>query len=364
MTQYRAAIGGRQKAKDGFSQEPVGFSLLELLVAMAIFMVVAGAAFSLFAPSKQEFQQQEGSAGLNIGLRNAMAKLELDLANAGTGYYVGANIPGFPVGVTVVNNPSGTGCHAAGTTTYTANCFDTLNIIAVDSSVPPTHVDGSGTSCSSVTSSIIFADAASGLTLAQTAANYKTGDQLLAVTANGSQMSSFILTADGQVTGNKIQLQHHPSNSDGTNAPADDPLGITTHANNKLGITFCTSDWILKLNPVTYEADTSDPNDPKLVRVQGGQNVTVMDQVIGFRVGAAIWNSSLGTTSETYNYDASTYDNPYDFTLIRSLRISLIARTAPSADPQYVFRNSFDNGPYQVQGISVVVNPRNLSMND
>jgi hypothetical protein len=43
--------------------------------------------------------------------------------------------------------------------------------------------------------------------------------------------------------------------------------------------------------------------------------------------------------------------------------VSLIGRTSPSnADSE--FRNSFDNGRYQVQGIAVVVNPRNMSMND
>jgi hypothetical protein len=75
-----------------------------------------------------------------------------------------------------------------------------------------------------------------------------------------------------------------------------------------------------------------------------------------------------------YNYDASTYDvnnispPPYDsaymFSLVRSVRVSLIARTKPSTDPSFTFRNPFDGGPYQVQGASVVVDPRNLSMND
>lgn len=354
--------GGLTKTAKG-TRAAAGFSLLELLVAMAVFLVVAGAAFSLFTPQQTQFHQQEQNAGLNIGLRNTMTKLQLDLTNAGTGYYVGANIPGFPVGVTLVNNPSGTGCHTSGTTTYTANCFDTLNIIAVDPSVPPIHPDGGG-GCSSVTSSTIFTDAAPGLTLAATAANYKSGDQILLLLGNGSKISSFILTANATVSGSYVELQHNASNADGTNAPADDPLGITTHANSKLGVTFCTPDWLLKLQPITYEADASNANDPKLVRVQGGSTVTLMDQVIGFRVGAAIWNSSSSSTSATYNYDASTYYNAYDFTLIRSLRISLIARTPPSTDPGYAFRNSFDSGPYQVQGISVVVNPRNLSMND
>jgi hypothetical protein len=99
-----------------------------------------------------------------------------------------------------------------------------------------------------------------------------------------------------------------------------------------------------------------------------------MDQVIGFKVGATIWNSITSTMKTQYNYDASTYDvnnispPPYDsaymFSLVRSVRVSLIARTQPSTDPSFTFRNPFDGGPYQVQGASVVVDPRNLSMND
>jgi hypothetical protein len=55
---------------------------------------------------------------------------------------------------------------------------------------------------------------------------------------------------------------------------------------------------------------------------------------------------------------------PYDFSAVRSVRTSIIARTPPSSDPNYPFRNSFDGGAYQILGASVVVNPRNLSMND
>ncbi|MGH9397879.1 MAG: PilW family protein [Terriglobia bacterium] len=368
MNTIRPCTNPNRVSGNVICSESSGFSLIELIVAMAVFLIIAGAAFDLFSRQQAQFHQQEGDAGLNIGLRNAITKLELDLANAGTGYYMGANIPGFPVGVTLVNNPTGAGCNPTHSTTYTAACFDTLNIIAVNSSVAPIHADGPG-GCSSTTSSTIFADAAPGLSLSETAANYSSGDQILLVTGNGSRISSFILTSGGSVSGNYVALEHNASNSDGTNSSSDDPLGITTHDNSKLGVTFCASDWVLKLAPITYQADASDPNDPKLVRVQGGNTVTVMDQVIGFRAGATLWNSATQTTSETYNYDASTYDdgtNPdaYDFTLIRSLRISLIARTKPSVDPKYVFRNTFDQGRYQVQGVSVVVNPRNLSMND
>ena len=55
---------------------------------------------------------------------------------------------------------------------------------------------------------------------------------------------------------------------------------------------------------------------------------------------------------------------PYNFNLVRAVRFSLIGRTTPNTDTVYTYRNTFDQGPYQVQGMAVVVNPRNLSMND
>ena len=66
-----------------------GFSLLELMVAMAILLLVSASAFILFSHQQTNANQQQGLVGLNIGIRNAIAQLQLDLANAGTGYYVG-----------------------------------------------------------------------------------------------------------------------------------------------------------------------------------------------------------------------------------------------------------------------------------
>jgi len=42
----------------------------------------------------------------------------------------------------------------------------------------------------------------------------------------------------------------------------------------------------------------------------------------------------------------------------------LIGRTNPSGNVDEKFRNTFDQGPYKIQALSVVINPRNLSMND
>lgn len=358
-----------QKASPRGADE--GFSLLELLVATAVFTIVSAAAFSLFNQQQTSALKGNAQVGLNVALRNATAQLQMDLVNGGTGYFQGANIPAWPVGVTIVNNVVSTGsCYNSTTLTYGSNCFDSLNVIAVDASTPPIHVDGSGSNCSSTTSSIAFGDPASGQTASQTAAYFHSGDEILFLSSSGSLLDAVVLTQNGSAAGNKVQLQHNPTGASGTNAT--DPLGITTHANNKLGTQFCSTDWILRLAPIMYSVDASPPSDPKLIRTVGlgGTPVTVMEQVIGFKVGATIWNSGLDTVSTQYYYDASQYgnviagDQAYNFTLVRSIRISLIGRTAPSSNPSYTFRNSFDNGPYQVQGSALVVNPRNMSMND
>lgn len=96
----------------------------------------------------------------------------------------------------------------------------------------------------------------------------------------------------------------------------------------------------------------------------------VMDQIIGFKAGGTIWNSPTGAVPAditSYNYDASTYtnsianDTAYNFSALLAVRVSLIGRTAPATTANYVYRNSFDGGPYQVQGTAVVVNPRNMN---
>jgi prepilin-type N-terminal cleavage/methylation domain-containing protein len=370
------------------------FSLLELLVAMSIFLIVGASSLLLFSRLEATETQQQGVAGLNIGIRNATAQLQLDLANAGTGYYVGANIPSWPVGVTLVNNvpPAGTSCYSTTTDSYTTNCFDQLNILTAASSIVyppinPTNQSGVNlpSNCSDTSTGVAYGQAATGLSLTATAAKYSVGDQLLFLNGKGSKMTAVVLTQTPTVAnGLAVQFTFNPTNSDGTNTgtnwQTNDPLDIAAcnggpcPTPNSFARQYCGGDWILKLAPISYYVNASNPSDPQLVRRQGGNTVAVMDQVIGFKVGATIWNSIADTMKTQYNYDASTYNlnnsnpPPYDsafmFSLVRSVRVSLIGRTAPNPDPSFTFRNAFDGGPYQVQGASVVVNPRNLSMND
>ena len=89
--------------------------------------------------------------------------------------------------------------------------------------------------------------------------------------------------------------------------------------------------------------------------------VSLANQIIGFKVGATL--TSGATDTSTYNFDSSTFGSGsgYDFTQVHSVMVSMIGRTTPNPDPTFVFRNSFDGGPYQIQGVSVVVNPRNMN---
>jgi prepilin-type N-terminal cleavage/methylation domain-containing protein len=366
-------------------QAQSGFSLIEVLISMGIFLTICGAAFTLFNKEQTTYLRQQGQVGINISLRNATAQLQMDLSNAGTAYFQGANIPAWPVGVTIVNNvvASGTTCYNAVSFTYTSKCFDALNIIAGadPSAYPPinsTDVTGGGGSgnCTDTSTGTAYGQAAPGLTLIQTAAGYLTGDSILFLTSNGKKMTSVVLTGNPVVAGSAVVFAFNGTRLDGTNTLAHDPLDITACDNltcptpNNFGNQFCGGDWILKLAPITYQVDSSNSTNPKLTRTSNGVTSIVMEQVIGFKVGATTWNNATDTVSTQYNYDASTYSNnvagdqAWNFTLVRSLRMSLIGRTTPNVNPQYLFRNPFDNGPYQVEGMSIVVNPRNLSMND
>jgi hypothetical protein len=156
-----------------------------------------------------------------------------------------------------------------------------------------------------------------------------------------------------------------------TNAPA-----------GELTDTFGSGDWIVRLVPIFYTVnaayvDSQGNSDPQLVRTQSGVSSSLMDQVISFKVGAALWNNENTSTFE-YNYNAASYATgsnsipaPYQYNLIRSVRVSIIGRTEPtqansSTDSRnfHPFQNAFDGGYYSIRGDSIIVDPRNLTMNN
>jgi hypothetical protein len=359
----------------------VGFSLLELMLGVSMFLVVGGAAFLLFRQAVPVYTQQQNLANVNIGVQNAVSQLQQDLVNAGTGYYTGANIPSWPVGVTIVNQSDTASCVTGTTYTYTAACFDTLNIITSDPNTPPQHLaTGTNTNSASVltlyTPSITTAAQATAL-----AALYRANDELLIVSSSGLSMATITLTQNGSASGTTVTLHYNstnslinvsPPNNLPLNTVANDPLGITTHSayvDNNAAVfspgNYGNSDWILRLQPITYQVDvTTNPANPTLDRIQGGVTNVLAQQIIGFRVGASLWNDTHNTDAQQYSYQASAFGTGYDFTIVRSVRVSIIGRTTPGATGIYNYQNSFDGGPYRVLGAAVVVNPRNLSMAD
>jgi prepilin-type N-terminal cleavage/methylation domain-containing protein len=408
-----------------------GFSLLELTIAMVIFVAVSSIAFSLFNQQQKSSKILQGQTALNVALRNAAAELQMDLASAGSGYFPAMNMPSWPVGVTIVNNmnTSGTACNNAANQTYGVACFDQINILTAatpnansascvpGSCYPVIYATGTNangncsyTYVSGLGSATAYGQAAvvngTTWTLAQTAAEFQSGNQLLFLNNAGTKFTTVVLTANPTVSSsnNAVQFTFNSTNSDGsTNSAANDPLDIafcdgwylsnagSCANNNKLTDQFCSTDYIIKLSAVTYQvcagpgspspcdqtSNSPDITDPKLVRIQNGVMNVVMEQVIGFRVGAALINGGTGTelqvgdsVTTSYNYVAKTYTDggssyasPWNFSLVRSVRVSLIGRTAPS-NTDNEFQNAFDQGHYQVQGIAIVVNPRNMSMND
>jgi type II secretory pathway pseudopilin PulG len=398
-----------QKAK--WSRKANGFTLLEFLVAMSVFIVVTGAVFTLFRKDDPLFGQQQNMVGVNLALSNAVTQMEVDAVNAGTGYYSGTNIPNWPVGLTIQNSaPTAGTCGDNTTYTYGSTCFDTLNIITVDPNTAPQHlgtlgnnVDTSGGAGNPATSSMVLYTPTVTTSAQATAlaGSYKSGDELLLLKVDGSQMTTIVLNANGSASGTTVTLSFKTTfggaTNAGTNSLANDYLGITTNTgaadnpHTQLGVIYGNSDWILRLQPITYKIDTSNSSNPKLVRQKGSNTDVVAEQVIGFRIGASLWNdshdtdlatstlpvtcagssdsASAATTYYSYNYNACSYGAAngasYDFSIIRSIRISIIGRTPPNSSGTAVtFRNTFDQGPYRIQGLSVVINPRNLSMTD
>jgi Tfp pilus assembly protein PilW len=360
-----------------------GFSLLELMLAISMFVVVGGAAFLLFRQAVPVYTQQQNLAGVNIGVQNAVAQLQQDLVNAGTGYYAGSNIPSWPVGVSIINQSDTSSCVTGSPWVYSSACFDQLNIITSDPNTAPQHVQTLNTNTATT---LIIPTTLTGLALTTLAGRYAVNDELLLVSGSGLSMTTIRLSQVGSVVNgtSNIQLTFYSTNTDGTNTVANDALGITTHATTLdngsavFGVSFGASDWLLRLQPITYQVDTTNAANPVLERVQSGTTNVLAQQIIGFRVGASMWNHTSDTDSTftdgtPYNYQACSYGTNgcsggtgtgYDFTLVRSVRVSIIGRTTPGATGIYNYQNSFDGGPYQVMGAAVVVNPRNLSMAD
>jgi Tfp pilus assembly protein PilW len=324
----------------------MGFTMIELLVAMAVFMVIAGAAFALFRQNTNLFTDQQNQVGLNISLRNALAQMQADSVNAADGYYQLSSTD-WPIGITINNVATG---------------YDTLNIITAGS-VPAQLPAGTCVTTTSGSATIVVPAGQTGSTYA---AQFTAGREVLFINGVGNQLTTGMLTATGTSSGANVTLAYSATAATGINTAANDPLGITTQAldpsdNDQLSDQFCqaTGDWVILLSTTTYTVNGSN----QLTRTVSGSTPDIIaDNIISFKVGASTYinTGTGGTSTSSYRYDAPAYK----VNLIRSVRVSVIGRTPPNQYSGSSFANSFDGGNYKIQALSLVINPRNLTMND
>jgi prepilin-type N-terminal cleavage/methylation domain-containing protein len=340
-----------------------GFSLLELAVAMAVFLVVSSAAFSLFSRHETLLGQEQGMSGLNIGLRNALSQLQMDVVNAGSGVIQGPNVPAWPVGVTIINsNPTTAQCNPSSTNpaTYTAACFDQLNVVTVDTTTPPIQPTNSCSTGEFDTSgstpllaTVANPPTGTALTAAQVAAKYFSGDKILFVQGTSPYMyTTAVLTSNGSTSGSSVKLTFNPTLAGGTNSPgtppANDPISMTVNAPaSELTNLYCSSDFVLRMLPITYSVNVTNASDPQLTRTQAGATSVVMDQVIGFKVGAAWRNNNISQSTVSTNYETVTYISGTPFPSDGSWTNQTIA---------------INNADYVVTSVSPSTNPPTLTL--
>jgi len=335
-----------------------GFTLIELMVAMTVFLVIGGAAMSLFRSHADLYSTQQAEVGLNMSLRNALSQIQMDAVQAGNGFFIGGatNISNTPIGVTITNN---------------AGSFDSLTLI--QASTPAVQL--SGAACVLTTSGTATLAATAGVT----AANFASGE-IMFMNFNGNQMTVAKLTGSAAGAGGTINITYGPTQGNGTNTggvAGNDPFGLTWNLPpatdpDQLTDQFCpaTGDYVVGLSYATYSVNATNQLTRTTAATVAAPDI-IADQIIGFKVGAATYQSGGGSTSTpSYSFTAANapgatppgYNS--QFTLIRSIRISLIGRTPPGQFTGSAFRNSFDGGQYRIQALSLVINPRNLSMND
>ena len=338
---------------------------------MAVFMVVGGAALMLIRKHAVLFSSTQNQTGVNLALRNAVAQMENDVVNAGSGYYPGADSPFWPVGITIA--PATTpACNTTGT--YTPACFDSMTVITANSAnstfqvTPSPSLDPAGTVSLDPTVTepiyLTYPDAPSAATLTARAATFQAGGEIMLIkSGNGAnpQMRPLALTATGVVVGTTVQLQ-----VTGFNPMTPDPMGIydpnATGGGDKMNpqfdqplTQFGPGDFVINLVSTRYFVNA---NNQLMRQVGNGVPDLIADRIVGFNVTPFV---SGGKNANTYDANPADYNS--DWTTIRAVNIRIFARTPSFSDTNNTgYKNNYDSGNYQVQGVSVVINPRNLSM--
>jgi prepilin-type N-terminal cleavage/methylation domain-containing protein len=328
------------------TRKHAGFSLIELMIAMSVFLVIGGTAMTLFRQNTNLFTDQQGTTALNITMRNALTQIQNDVVNAASGYYNGTSSSvGWPFGISAVNATPG---------------YDTLNVFVP--AIAPAAMPAGGCINTQTGSGTVVPPR--GTTSAAYAPSFTAGSEILILNTTGNQFTTAMLNS-AIVAGANVTLNFTPTQADGRwQASASyptDPLNISNNLMPPLATdtlsSFLCGGWVIPLKTTTYSVDGTNQLYRQLAGA--GQDV-IADQIIGFKVGVSQFTQTAGgATSGQY-----WYDNSYLTRYIRSVRVSVIGRTPPNQWSGSNFANTFDGGKYKIEALSLVINPRNLSMND
>ena len=259
------------------SSNPNGFTLIELLIAMAITGIVAGAIFTAFQSQQKSYFIQDQVAEMQQNLRASMDIIARDIRMAGFGF--GGCVNSIE---TFNNNP------------------DQVDLIYADSSVATTAAE------SMPNPSAIFK--------VDSTAGFKDDD--LIIITNGTRGTLMQIT---HVNSSASTLQHNPS------ATINPPGGHNTFPPGGYG----KGSKIYKLKYVSYKVDT-DPDHPTMrVDPGGGGYQPLADNIEDLQVAIIFADGDEANT-----YDDTDGDLTNDYDDIRSIRISILART-DRPDPDF-----------------------------
>jgi hypothetical protein len=164
-------------------------------------------------------------------------------------------------------------------------------------------------------------------TASAVASRYVVGDKVLFIQGESPyNYTTAVLNAGGSTSGSNVKLNFNPTLGISTNypnggnnspgnpnanppvPPANDPISMTVYApGTEVTRLYCSSDFVLRMLPITYTVSVASASDPQLTRTQSGTATTVMDQVIGFKVGAAYRNDNLAQATVSTNYQTVTW---------------------------------------------------------
>lgn len=286
-----------------------GFTLIEIVIAMAILGIVLLATFSFFNSQHKSYTVQNAVAQLQESVRGGMLYMEDDLRNA-------ASIPGLNLslppelfgGSVPVSLASGLGVADGGT-----NGPDTIYLISLQSGQ---------TTLGPNTGEAIPVQADTDVVSVQ---DWQAGD--LAIVYDGTNASIVFVTG---VQESPTRFNHHP-------------ISGSIFGTNKLGYNYAEGANVARIRYSGYAIDNSVPAHPRLVRRYLDNNATlvadiVADDIEDMQVLLGVYDNTTGALDE---HDGSYFTgaNAAKLASVRQVRIQLVGRVA-SPDP------AWSEGPY------------------